>query len=102
MRARLITQVLVVLLATLVVAAVVHTSTDFDSCLWNGTSHRSASHSSHACQVCGLGSWALTANSPAVAPVDTAVLLDLPGSHLWRPADREESSAPRAPPVLPA
>lgn len=102
MHARLIKQVLTLVLATLVVAAVVHTSADFDSCLWYGTSHRSASHSSHACQVCGLGSWAVTSISPAVAPVHTAILLDLPGSHLWRPADREESSAPRAPPILPA
>jgi len=84
----------------LVVAAVVHMSADFDSCLLYGTSHRGSNHSSHVCQICNVGSWAVGPNSPAAAPLHAAMQVDQPDPGQRRTVDREEVSAPRAPPFL--
>lgn len=90
-----------VAVVTLVVAALVHTSADFDSCLWNGTAHRGANHSNHACQICSLGSWAEGPSLPRVGPAGSAIPLDLPASLLCCAVNGVEVSGPRAPPAFP-
>ncbi len=102
MRSGVYQRMAAVAMGFLLLAAVAHASTDFDSCLLYGTSHRGASHSSHVCQVCNLSSWDAGPNCPAVAPLQTAVVLEWQQMNRPRTVARREVSAPRAPPVFPA
>ncbi len=100
MRSTVFMRMAVLAMGFLLLAAVVHASTDFDSCLLYGTAHRSASHNSHVCQVCNLNSWDAGPDCPTVAPLRTAAVLEWQQTNQPRSIARREVSVPRAPPAF--
>ncbi len=93
-------QVAALAMAVLMLAAVVHASMEFDCCLFYGTSHRGANHSSHVCQGCSLSSWTAGPNSPVMDPFSVAAPMEWNGAHPVRTVACHEVSAPRAPPAF--